>query len=473
MVGVKNMTASALRFAAPRLAILAAASLALAAIPAAADVTATTTLTNRIVCSASPNSTVENAVRVFVSGNFVFALEQGNARIAVYDLVGRTNLFYFGATAQNGQGIRYTDSTLWKISNANGGFKRPYGMALDTFSGENRFAVADSGNGRVQLFSFDPGTGDIAFEAASDKLFKDDSPKAVAFTESGDILVADIDNCRVVRLNSSLAQTASYSLDHNARPIGICADSDTSEGFWISDSKNQRIAYYRIADGTSAPVVFFGTVASKDFVEPSDIQILGDSPNGGKYICAVDKQGARVRVVEAVVSGGAYVDIVPVGDVGHAADGSLQYFEQLYQPNGIFVDGNTLYVTDYGKDYGSGQNGNANLVKWFEVEASSSPTPPAPTEEYETVRWGFTSIDMSGGAASLAWAFPSTNVPSSGECLFTIDYRTSLTTGSWATLVEDISSTSAAGCAYQADLSALGAPPSCFFRLYWTNKVKE
>ena len=95
-----------------------------------------------------------------------------------------------------------------------------------------------------------------------------------------------------------------------------------------------------------------------------------------------------------------------------------------------------------------------------------------PAEEYEEVPWDFTSITVADGTATLTWDFPQENFPASGECTFRIESRTSLTSGNWATLVDDLSATSAVGCTDEVDLSALGNPPSLFFRLFWTNKVK-
>ena len=63
---------------------------------------------------------------------------------------------------------------------------------------------------------------------------------------------------------------------------------------------------------------------------------------------------------------------------------------------------------------------------------------------------------------------PQENVPASDDCTFRIEYRTSLTAGDWATLVEDLAATSK-----NVNLADLGTPPSLFLRLFWTNKVKE
>ena len=570
-----------------RLASAVAAVFFAIVVAASAATEVTTSLTNRIVCTTAPvNYNAEgNPARAFVSGDFVFVLEQYNHRIAVYDLVGKTNLFYYGAYGANNRnnnpGIKYLISSKWAYGNGEGGFVKPFGMALDTFSGQNRFAVADTGNNRVQLFTFDPATGDITFAAASEAVFS--SPSAVAFTEAGDILVADSGNKRVVRLDSSLTVSDTYALGENAYATGICSDSDTSEGFWITDARNQRVAYYRIADGTDAPAVSFGTIADKEFVTPRDVQIFGDSANG-KFLCVVDNQGSRVRIVEAVAEGGAYTSVVPAGDVGSASDASLQEFEKLWRPNGVFVDSGVLYVADYGH----------NLIKWYEVSPESpeppvppkyfnflsvetfdengspcteftnhqaialvvtfdtddeivratincnetngttfvaipsayvnvsgntiscdniandsnvqpyygainlvitafceegtyttnavaaytlyDPNPPQPTEEYEEVGWHIDTFTVTNGTATLTWTLPAANLPSDGGCDFRIEWRTSLTEGEWSAaadsfIVEGV--TSAAGCTKAVSLSGISNPSAAFFRLFWTNKVKE
>jgi hypothetical protein len=111
------------------------------------------------------------------------------------------------------------------------------------------------------------------------------------------------------------------------------------------------------------------------------------------------------------------------------------------------------------------------------VAAYTLVEPEQPVEDYEEAPWDFTSIAVADGVAALAWALPtaSEGLPSDGICDFRIEWRTSLTEGAWSAAadsyaVEDVST--AAGCAYQVDLSAIGSPASCFFRLFWTNKVK-
>ena len=567
-----------------RTAVVAAAFFTIA-LSAKAEVEADTTISNRIVCTTAPTTynAEGNPARVFVSGDFVYVLEQWNARVAVYDLVGRTNLFYYGAIVNNGAGEKYTISGKWKMGTGDGGFKKPFGMALDTFSGENRFAVADTGNNRVQLFTFDASTGDITFAAASDAVFT--APEAVAFTAAGDMLVADTGAGRVVRLSVSgdtLAVGEEYPLGESAYPTGICSDSDTSEGFWITDSNPRtntgRVSYYRIADGTAAPAVFLSASGDRNFRYIRDVQVFGDSVNG-KYLAVADYSWSRVSIVEAVAAGGAYTEVVGVGDVGSQSESALQEYEKLWHPTGVFVADGTLYVADYGH----------NLIRWYEVTPGDSPeppeppkyfnflsvetfdetgapcteftnhqtialivtfdtddqieratincnetngttfvaipnptvsgdtisydnianmsnvqpyygaidlvitavgaegtyttnviaaytlydpTPPAPAETTETNAWRIVSIatDAAAGKVTLEWEFPSADIVESGECLFEIQYRPDLVTGGWATLAADISATSAADCVYQADLSPLG--PSCFFRLFWTNKVK-
>jgi hypothetical protein len=101
----------------------------------------------------------------------------------------------------------------------------------------------------------------------------------------------------------------------------------------------------------------------------------------------------------------------------------------------------------------------------FVVVDPEGPVPPV--EDVGEEQWHIDSIAVTNGTATLTWTMPEENVPASGECTFRVEYRTSLTAGSWATLIDDLTDTS-----YPVDLSALDNPSSLFLRLFWTNKVK-
>ena len=101
----------------------------------------------------------------------------------------------------------------------------------------------------------------------------------------------------------------------------------------------------------------------------------------------------------------------------------------------------------------------------------------APAEEYEETPWRITSITIADGKATLTWSLPTAGVPAAGACDFRVEWRTSLIAGTWSAaansfVIEGV--TAAAGCTKTIPLSDIGnpAPASCFFRLFWTNKVK-
>ena len=320
-------------------------------------------------CSASPNSNADgNTARVFVTNGLAVVVEQFSHRLAVYDTVGRTNVLYFGALTRNGPGVAYTDATRGDYSNAEGGFNQPFGLALDPYSGGTRFAVADRGNSRVQLFDLDAETGAIAFVAAYGSATPSASrgqsapegtfyhPASVAFMPGGALLVADTENYRVVRLaydddDGEWSWLGSYQFTDKSTINGLCYDTDTSAGFWVADAgkEHQRVSFHRFAGFSATPVASFGAAGTAELTTPRDVQVwnLGAS----KLLAVVDYQGARVRILAPQkAAGGAYTDVAWVADIGAASDASLQSYQKLWLPNGVFpVDGtNLLWVADYG-----------------------------------------------------------------------------------------------------------------------------
>ena len=460
---------------------------------ALADTEATTSLTDYIQCAESPanySNADGNAARVFVTEKFVFVLEQYTHRIAVYDRAARTNLFYYGANyysknstnGGNTPGFAYTDSGKWAYGTGEGAFIQPFGMALDTFSGENRFAVADTGNHRVQMFSFDPDTGDITFLAAYGEQAipsgigaaegKFSEPYAVAFMPGGDLLVADTGNYRVAHVSyGGGSWTWQQTFQFTAKSIlsGICYGEGPLPGFWVADAGKQlrRVSFHAMESFSDTPVVSLGDPNSGDFSAPRDVQLW--TLDGRVLVAATDNKGSRVRLLDPMADGsGAYTGLVALGDIGSASDASLQNYEQLYHPVGIFpvADTNVIYVADTGH----------NRIRWYGDVTATIPDPPVPPEPVEittNTAWHITSITITNRIATLTWDFPSSNVVASGECLFDIQNRESLTSGDWDTLFSNLPATSQADCIYDANLSALGNPPQCFFRLFWTNMKKE
>jgi len=474
------------------LSVIALAALACPCANAAAELTSgpddmfATTATPKNATTAGAEG---NVPRLFVTDKFVFALEQYTHRIAVHERATGNVLFYYGATAANGAGVKYTDSSLWKLGKGNGAFNQPFGLALDTFSGENRFAVADTGNNRIQLFEFNPSTGAITFVSAygsasptpglsaPDGTFS--KPRAVAFTESGDLLVADTGNYRAVRLSFSSGTWTwgeSYQFTEKDIIYGICYDKDSAEGFWIANYGNerQRVSFHHMDGFSDEPVAFLGAQGSGEFSRPHDVQVW--KVDSTVRIVAADYNGSRVRILQPRTGGsGAYTGLTAVGDVGTYRDTSIEEYQWLFHPAGVFpVEGeDVLYVADYGHD----------MVKWYGVSITED---EEPAEEYETVAWqidAFTVATDGTAIATVGWTVPADNLPADASVplTFVLRYRSSLADGDWSdTAVQDNPFSveqAKAGEAFEAEIDLSSAPfaatQSGFFTLQWTNKVSE
>lgn len=332
-----------------------------------------------------------NPARVFVTDKFVFVLEEWQNRIAVYNReypYAVTN--YFGATTQNGVGHNYSpDTNLGQspilFSNADGGFNQPFGMAYDTFcTNLSRFAVADTGNGRVQLFTFDPDTAEITFVASYGHFEYGDGstdadenilrgPKALSFMKGGrrggDLLVADTGNYRVLRLGTSgnaFSYIEKYPFDKTEDIAGICYDEDTTDGFWVAtdnDPAHRRVSFHHTGSlFSSTPEVSFafrtdnsGGNATVDD-EFRDVQVW--TVGASKRLCVIDYDGSRLFVLGLQKdAGGAYTDVTLAADVGYYGNQALEDHEKLWHPNGVFplADTNIIYVADYGHEQ----------IKWY------------------------------------------------------------------------------------------------------------
>lgn len=300
-----------------------------------------------------------NPARVVVTDTLIFVLEQYTHRIAVYDRNNPNSLIhYYGAVKmRTGEGVIYTDSTA-TFSSGDGGFNKPNGLALSPV--ESKLVVADEGNNRIQLFSFDSATGTITFEKSATGFSK---PKAVSFSDDGTkIFVADSGASRIVTLSSStLAEESSLALTNGEMVKGLCYDNDGEDGVWIADSQNNQVAYYHLSSST--PVITY----REELEDPRDVQIIYSG--GYKYLGVVDSQNSCVRLFKVKCKGGKNSTLASIVDIGSPADSSLEPYEQLWYPNGVFpVSGtSTIYVADYGH----------NMIKWYDL--SIDPADAAPS----------------------------------------------------------------------------------------------
>lgn len=429
--------------------------------------------------------------RVVVAGNLVFALETGASRIAVTNLATGAAMSYYGTTIESGDiGVNYTDSSaarkrlgnkvVWTQGSGNGGFKMPDGLALDTFGGvANRLAVADTGNNRVQLFTFDGGTGEISFESAyagsgADALSE---PSAVAFMDGGDLLVADKGTSRVVRLSyagGAWSQVAAYEFGNDCEITGVCYDKDTEDGFWVAMAQGQYqcVSFHHFSDfNAQQPVVALGTpFTASALSSPNDVQAW--KVDGSNFVVVAGYGNSRVNVLHlSTGASGGYSRLSVAAEVGSDARTDNNN-DEVFNPRGVFpVQGEAvLYVADTGH----------NKVKRYGMAFEEVEDP----EVTETVPWDIASFSLAAGgdAATIGWVVPGANLPAGGEDLeFRLDYRPTLTDGDWSeTAVRGADNPFTVGQGESGvheetlDLTGLpGHPTAGFFRLWWLNKVAE
>ncbi len=140
--------------------------------------------------------------------------------------------------------------------------------------------------------------------------------------------------------------------------------------------------------------------------------------------------------------------------------------------DGVYVGVADIAITAQG----DGGIYTTNIVAAYTIEEPAAP----PVEETEEVPWSFTSITVADGTATLTWAIPTASLPSDGSDLtFRVGYRASLTAGDWNWTVVPANDISVAqgSASGSVEINVAAAPfsasNSAFFKLLWTNKVKE
>ncbi len=219
--------------------------------------------------------------RLFLADPFVFVLDRQNNRISVWNRDTLAHVRNYGAS---GSGA--------------GQFALPYGMGKDPNA--NRFAVADSANHRIQVFTFDPTTGAIAFErqfgsyGAGAGQFN--NPRAVAIGPLGRFYVADKDNHRVQVFDPNGVHLFSFGAFGTANgqmksPQGIAVDEDGI--IYVVDTDNDRLQGFT---GGGAFLWKTGTTGSGpgQFNKPMSIQI-----GLGKRLYVADTSNHQIQVLDA------------------------------------------------------------------------------------------------------------------------------------------------------------------------------
>jgi len=264
----------------------------------------------------------EAPTRMFLAGDHSYVLDTGNNRIQVWDKTQTTNF------------VSYAPSNA---------FSQPYGLCKDPRT--NRFAVADTGNDMIRVFSFDPDatniTEEFAFGSHGAANGQFDDPSGVAIDEHfGRIYVADTENNRVQIFDETGAFMTNFGVFGEAQgemdsPKGIYVDENLL--IWVADTDNDRIQVFN-----SAPSFLweFGDTGAGvgEFSGPTDVQ-------KGVFdrIFVADRSNCRIQVFRR--NGSAFDHLLSFGSIG---DGN----GQLLYPFGVTPapTSGVVYVVDTGND---------------------------------------------------------------------------------------------------------------------------
>lgn len=262
--------------------------------------------------------TTLSPTRLFYKGDYLFVLDTGNNRIQIWNRLTRQ---YMGAYGTGGAG--------------NGSFSRPVGLALDPSA--NRFAVADQGNYRIQVFSFDPAVPTnitFQFSFGSDTLSK---PTDVAIDSWGWFYVADE---RTSSMDESVVEiflpngydwgalaTAGKAPGLVGKPGGVCVGPDDT--IYVADTDNNRVQAFDSSWTLIWPLTGTNSVS---FSKPWGVQV----GLGGRVYVA-DTGNSQVRILR---KDGSY--IATLGSQGTGFNLSMNH------PYGLMpvMNSNIVYVAD-------------------------------------------------------------------------------------------------------------------------------
>lgn len=279
------------------------------------------------------------AVAIGPSGERVIA-DTGNHRIVVLDSAG-VFLRSFGSYCNLGDQANTpcTDpDDSGPLALGDGQFYEPWGVAVD---GEGTIYVADTWNGRIQVFMADGsfvrqwGVFAIAQGDANDAnaLF---GPRGLSIDLDGNLLVADTGNKRIIRYRP----TGEYV--NQVGGGGVTAGRFEEPSDVAVDPTNGTIL---VADAWNGRIQRFGS----DLVYQSEFAVPGWAGRDvfQKPSLAVSRVGTVYATDPAT---GQIVAYDPTGQVKLAFAGEGGGLNQLNVPNGIRVDlaGNTIVVADSG-----------------------------------------------------------------------------------------------------------------------------
>lgn len=303
----------------------------------------------------SANLNAPIGITLDASGN-LFIADQGNNRIRKVNTSGIiTTVAGNGAAGYNGDGGLATSTSLYL----------PYGVYADA---SGNLFIADTYNHRVRkvspagIISTIAGTGVASYNgdgiAATTAALQ--YPMDLLMDGSGNLIIADANDRRIRKINTSgMISTmagngvAGYSGDGGAAtsaalsfPTGIAMDG--SGNLYIADTNNNRIRKVNTSGiittcaGTGVAGYNGSGIAATSASLYNPWGVAADSV-GQLYI--PDRYNHLVRKVDTT---GKIFDVAGNGSANYGGDGGLATGASLYNPYGVTTDGSgNIYIADF------------------------------------------------------------------------------------------------------------------------------
>ncbi|NOX76509.1 MAG: 6-bladed beta-propeller [Gammaproteobacteria bacterium] len=204
---------------------------------------------------------------------------------------------------------------------------RPQGGASDS---QGRIVVSDAGRQAVFVFDEKQGSVDVFREAG--KVLNFVSPVGVAIAKNGDILVADAELRRVIRLGANGVPKGEFGFTDLERPTGLAIDPATERVF-VADTEEHNVKVFN-SQGKLVQIIGKVGVGNGEFNAPTHVAFIGG------FLYVTDTFNARIQVFDAQ---GEYLKTV--GERGG-------YLGNLVRPKGVTADtdGN-IYIIESFHDY--------------------------------------------------------------------------------------------------------------------------